>query len=83
MLEVGLRDVLVLKCGVNAVGVEADKQLRANLTDPTLLIVNSGSIAFLNAGLSDPTAELIASHIPCIWSMWQCAVLIWLISHRL
>lgn len=70
--EVGLREVLVPKPEFKvewtavvelATVEELGKQSELNFTDPTLEIGNSGSIASLNARLTDPSVELIANHI--------------------
>ena len=75
VLEGGLWEVF--KPGVGVVwtagvdpsntGVDVvEKQSRLKLTGPTVVTGNSGSIASLNAGLTDPSADLIASHKLCI-----------------
>ena len=35
------------------------------------------SIASLNSGLTDPSADIIAYHMLSIWSTWQPVILIW------
>lgn len=61
LTEVGY-GVLGERVGLEAV-VGLEKQSRLKLTGPTLLMGNSGSIAWLNAGLLCLASELISSHM--------------------
>ena len=65
LIEVGY-GVLVERVGLEAIVVAVvglEKQSRLKLTGPTLLMGNSGSIAWLNAGLLCLASELISSHM--------------------